>query len=878
VLSAGTSTTVAVSIARSSGSSGAVQVKVTGLARGVTAQAITIPAGATRGSITLTSRADAEQGFGLATVRAVDDSGAAAKAPLRIDVRGRPGTVDTTFDGGSRTLDFGRGLDHGTANVLLPDGRIVVGGATFTGSHSYPFVARYLPDGKLDPTFAAGGVVIEKGLGTDEHRAIVDVSRMAVQPDGKLVVLLASMKVLRYDEQGQRDPTFGTAGVAAVDFGTTAADGNGLALQPDGRIVVVGSASVTQLEEHFGLLRLATNGSYDPSFGTNGRVVTSMSSAGDFAVAVGLDVTGATTNAIVVAGSAWSGEIAVARYVGSNGDLDPGFHGDGKLLFRLTPHPESSSALGLVMRNGKLVILAYDSRGSGGCALVRVLAGGTLDPTFGASGVSYIPFVGTDGCADLALRSTGGIVVAGRRSYGNDDDMQIYQAQEDGRGLSPSFGTNGVTIVSFGPGFDGATAVAVQNDDRIVVTGLASIDSDHDVALVRLATDGTLDPTFGAAGKIHTNIGKGDDVLSSAMMLADGRILATGASFNGSVFELLALRLTATGYLDPTFGTGGIVRRGFPGRPDYSVRGQGIALQPDGKIVVGGAANLWHAVARFMPDGAPDTEFGQGGLATSRGFGPGRSFAFQADGELVVAGGSGGHFGIARFTGTGTASSFGRFGVVETSFGSLEYANAVVVQPGDQKLIAVGEQYLQGGTSTRDWAAARYLPNGALDPSFHGDGKLLLDLGADDVASAIALQADGKILIGGTTGSAATSSFIIARYSDSGAVDATFGAGGRASASAGAQAEMHAVVLQPDGAMIGVGCGGAPRQSIVLTRWDANGAPDPKFGAAGTSMTKPGAASTCARASFRLPDGKLLVVGSSNDGLDDDALVVRYWN
>lgn len=879
-LTAGATESVTVSVTRSAGVAQSLRLEVVGLPDGLTASPLEIGADTASGTLNVASATSALQGRHTATVRATDAAGRVASSALVLQVRGRPGALDTTWEGGSRTLSFGSStFDQAFASAIQPDGKLVVGGFSFTGSHAYPYLARYLANGNLDPSFGAGGLVVEEGLGIEDlNPSAVSVVAIALQPDGKELALLSSMKVLRYDAGGKRDLTFGSGGLASIDFGTPRAEGVDLARQPDGRIVVTGIAHMfpAAIKSSFGVVRLDANGAYDPSFGANGRALTAFSAADAYPTSVSVDVTSGATNDIVVAGFTTDGEIAVARYLGTNGALDPAFDGDGKLLFR--PGPATFNAASEVLvSDGKLTLLANTSNGSG---LVRILRDGTRDATFGQNGVATMPTGGLVWASGMAPRPGGGFVVAGGTGApGDDADLAAVFLLDDGS-ADTSVSPYGMVTASFGAKFEDSKSVVAQNDGRIVLVGGATIGTDRDLALVRFGADGVLDPTFGGAGKVRTNVGRGDDLISSAILLDDGRVLATGATFNGSLFEFLTLRLTPSLDLDPTFGKAGVVRSRDINRDDYSARGNGIAVQPDGKIVIGGAIELSHAVVRLSSEGAPDTTFGKGGTAHSgNGTGAGRSFALQSDGKLVVAGGSyDQNFGIARFTTTGKPDAFGLVGVVETSFGGRAQANAVAIQK-DQKLVVVGERYLPDVGASRDWAAARYLPDGSLDASFDGDGKLLLDLGGDDVASAIALQSDGKLLFAGRRQAGDVASFVVARYSSAGVPDATFGVAGRVTSPVGTRGDVHRLSVQADGSIVLLGCAvSAQREGTVLSRLRPDGSPDAAFGTAGTSFSAAPLGARCGRAMLRLPDGKLLVLGSARSGFDEDVLLERYWN
>jgi uncharacterized delta-60 repeat protein len=145
------------------------------------------------------------------------------------------------------------------------------------------------------------------------------------------------------------------------------------------------------------------------------------------------------------------------------------------------------------------------------------------------------------------------------------------------------------------------------------------------------------------------------------------------------------------------------------------------------------------------------------------------SVAIQSDGGIVVAGSASGigpvagnvDFALVRYTaGGGVDTSFGG-GVVTTDFGQREYASAVAIQA-DGKIVAVGATL--DANNSGSFALARYNPDGSLDPSFDEDGKKVSGFGADDQALAMALQPDGKIVAAGFTNAQGTRDFALGRY------------------------------------------------------------------------------------------------------------------
>ncbi len=187
--------------------------------------------------------------------------------------------------------------------------------------------------------------------------------------------------------------------------------------------------------------------------------------------------------------------------------------------------------------------------------------------------------------------------------------------------LDLTFGTDGKVLTDFSGNGDAGTAVALQADGRIVVAGLARSGIDEasaDFALARYEADGTLDSSFGNAGRVITDFAANFDIASAVAIQADGKIVAAGRSQNDSGIDFALARYDSDGNLDPTFGTGGMVRTVFP---TGISRILAVAIQADQKIVAAGRAigpNVYDfALARYNVDGTLDPSFGSGGMVTT---------------------------------------------------------------------------------------------------------------------------------------------------------------------------------------------------------------------------------------------------------------------
>ncbi|HYV90130.1 MAG TPA: T9SS type A sorting domain-containing protein [Chitinophagales bacterium] len=335
------------------------------------------------------------------------------------------------------------------------------------------------------------------------------------------------------------------------------------------------------------------------------------------------------------------------------------------------------------------------------------------------------------------------------------------------------------------------------------------------------------------------------------------------------------------GMLDSTFGINGISNC-LPGGAGYSV-----AIQTDGKIVVGGVENGDFAVARFESSGLLDSTFSSDGVVVVNLGPPGfLKVAIQSDGKILESGTDGSLFGLARFNTDGTLdNSFSGNGTVLTSFNDSNYLSSgygLTIQP-DDKIIQVGESWSNSGI--KGFAVARFNTDGSLDNSFGTGGKVLTTIGnALPYATCAVVQPDGKILVGGTSWSAtiAPSCFALARYNSNGTLDIDFGVGGMVTTYFGAgdasdDDEGYAIVLQPDGKILMTGNSiiGINFSKLAIIRYNANGTPDLTFGVEGKVLSD----FPCNAYAIALQqDGKIIIAGAGKDDslFKADILLARY--
>jgi uncharacterized delta-60 repeat protein len=343
---------------------------------------------------------------------------------------------------------------------------------------------------------------------------------------------------------------------------------------------------------------------------------------------------------------------------------------------------------------------------------------------------------------------------------------------------------------------------------------------------------------------------------------------------------LVSAAQAAPGDLDPTFSGDGKSITDFGGNDEAF----SVALQPDGKIVAVGGTGVDFALARYNPDGSLDPSFsGDGKQTTDFGAGDRASgLVLQSDGKIValgytLRGGGGQDFALARYNPDGSLDpSFSGDGKQTTDFGgTMDEARDVALQP-DGKIVAVGSAF----GDARDFALARYTPDGSLDATFSADGKQSTDLGADDAASSVAIQFDGKIVAAGYAGGGdfeSPTDFALARYNSDGSLDASFSGSGVQSTDLGGDDAASGVALQPDGKIVAVGYAGPGGvYDFALTRYNPDGSLDPSFSGDGKQTTHFDGNDAAWGVALQ-SDGKIVAVGHAGVGArPGDFALARY--
>ena len=662
------------------------------------------------------------------------------------------GSLDTTFgeDGYAREEVLAALPGRESYPIVVDmqvtsDNRIIVIGSSYTSldnTNAWYFLAtKFNPDGSVDTNFGTDGVLNIAGYDLEESTY---GARAALQPDNQILVVAYNTvdfnsTVFRFDANGVLDPSFGNSGYADLDFGAA-----NIRLLDNGQFIVAG--------EYFDSTRLNDDGSVDATYGDGGYSQP--------------DVVGDThshaleilpSGQLQFVGRNYDGQfddMTVAR-VNADGSLDTTYGTNG---FYTIDTGANETAFGLVIdADGSSFVLGewndYSGQFVGGetvqdFAVAKLTPAGILDTSFGGDGFVTTGVVGSYAVGDSAFgvveQADGKIIVGGSLNFQNQGDVALVRYLADGS-VDTTYGDRGVAIIDIGNEIGYEFDVTMQADGKVIVAGPTTIDFDNSFAVARVNTDGTLDNTFGTNG--------------TAVVSANGNIYATA-----------------------------------------------VVVQNDGKIVIGGYGYTnegRYILTRLNPDGSMDDDFG---MQFYSGFsGTIEDLAMQGTKIIVTGGNNGDAAATLRINEDGTRDfTFGNNGVAFTNL-SFQYESGteVVVQPDNKIVIASSDRV--GNTS--DWAVERYNANGTLDTSFGNNGLFTLDVtgGFDgDALNTLALQADGKILIGGHS----DNQFKVGRLNSNGTLDTSFGDSGITTASFGSQRaneRVNDVTVLSNGDTIAVG-------------------------------------------------------------------------
>ena len=395
---------------------------------------------------------------------------------------------------------------------------------------------------------------------------------------------------------------------------------------------------------------------------------------------------------------------------------------------------------------------------------------GTLDKTFTTLGYANLDYTGTtERASTLALQPDGKIIIIGDNVVGLDPTQdKMYIARISDKGVKDqTFGTGGVLKLDTGEKKEYGRDGLVLSDGKILALSSSTVGTTNNMVVVRVTSAGVLDATFGTAGK-YTFDNKGSGVVARSMAVqSDGKIVVGGES-GGKFF---VTRLTAAGAIDATFGTAGVTT--ISAVTASSINTSKLLIQKDGKIILVGYGfdgnnNCSLAVARFTTAGALDATYGTDGLAEIDFSGNEFYYcaALQSDGKLVV----GGKFAPL------TAAKYETFaarlttaGKVDATFGTSGYYRGDLSTTQEEMRgmdILYDGSIVMAGYIGDDIGVVRLKQSGVLELTFAKTGFAIIDVPntTKDQANAVKIDKSNKILLGGVINFSSTSeNFMVAR-------------------------------------------------------------------------------------------------------------------
>ena len=675
------------------------------------------------------------------------------------------GAIDTSFGSdGMQTIDFGNSDDRGGKIAVDSADRVLVSGYSYQGSTGNDFaVARLTTVGELDASFSGDGkLTVDFGSSNDLAQRVTVDSANRVLVAGYSQSSSNDFAVMRLTAAGVLDTDFAGDGMQTIDFGGSNDRAWAVAVDSADRIIVGGSSYQGATGNDFAVARLTTAGLLDESFDSDGKQTVHFGGTSDYGTSVTVD----SVDRILVAGYSWQGitreDFAVARLT-TGGALDSSFDSDGKQTVDFGGLSDIGFSVAVDADN-QVLVGGYSSQGATtgqDFAVTRLTTTGVLDAGFGSNGkvTTDIGIPTADYGQDVvAYQSDGKLLVVGT----TNGDMFVVRHNVDGT-LDSTFGGTGVVKIDFDSSSDRGLSIVIDSFDRILVGGYSYQGiTNWDFVVARLTNDGELDTTFSNDGKQTIDFGSSEFGGDIALDSAD-RILIGGHSLQGTAgWDFAVARLTSDGDLDTTFDLDGKQTIDF-GSSEYDGR---IAVDSTDRVLIAGYSNQGtptgqdFAVARLTASGALDTTFDGDGKQTidfggSRGLDLASSIVVDSLDRVLVAGYSrqdstGNDFAVARLTIDGALdTAFDEDGKKTIDFGNTqEGASGITVDRVDRVLITGTTS--QGTPTGNDIAVVRLTTTGILDASFGIDGKQTIDFGyGNDSGYSVAIDKRGDVLVAG---------------------------------------------------------------------------------------------------------------------------------
>ncbi len=787
------------------------------------------------------------------------------------------GVPDSSFSfNGKAFAGFGRGNDSAEKSALCADGSMIVLGRAGRGvSYSYALV-KFTPQGAADASFGNDGVVDLNLASFNIPSLYSEAVDLAVGPDCSAYVAGGhgpDMSVGKYSPSGALVQVFDGGETGFLLNGVIQA----LTIQPDGSVLAVGNqgneyrdyAVYRYLPSGALDINFGNGGRSYAHMGWKGRPTSiRVESGGKIVVTGSIIPDGSPTPAITQA--------LIARY-NFDGSLDGSFNGSGVYVGPARNGRSEVFQKSFTLADGRTLAAGTSSLpdifNPKKYVFSRFMPNGKPDSFFGSRG-TIISTLGTDDRSYIfEYQNNGSLFVGNERAkiykFDINAGLDLSYGTQGSVALEPYVGVNSLTSSP-----DGKLVVGgVLFGNRPAPVGNTS---DNDMAVLSLNSDGSPDTGFNGVGKASRDIGDNVSLISDVALQADGKIVVAGGltSYPGSggfFYGTGVSRYNPDGTPDMTFGDNGKVYLSSSD-PRATTSVLGVAAQPDGKILAagligssGGSNSSGIRVTRFNGDGSLDASFGSGGIFTymQQGFNA-FDIALQPDGKIVVGGFNSNYdFMLMRLTPDGALDpELGGTGIVTTDINSYDTGATMVIQP-NGKIILAGAS----GMYYTDFSMVRFNSNGTLDQTFGRRGKVITNMGAgvESSISSVALTPDGNIVAAGYRRAQTTSGIVVARYTGKGMLDSSFASGGIFKPDAGFESYYFAQSAQVanDGSVF---ITGGFISNIRILKLTPAGVPDETWAPGGFLNTGIYSGGGYGPDSLLDTEGRLVVSGVGNSG------------
>lgn len=694
---------------------------------------------------------------------------------------------------------------------ILPSGKFLTYGKAQLNYGQQTLLVKYNSNGSIDTSFGNNGQV------TSNSFPVAGATSLIIQPDNKIVALgveylqpspsvyISKFVLERFNDDGSIDSTFANLGRVVTEFAFGYNTPLSIALQADGKIVAVGSTP----NNRFAIARYTTNGLLDNTFDTDGKVTTSFGvGTNSYAKFVSVD----SNSKIMLVGSMHNTTSNIysavfARY-NTNGSLDISFDGDGLVTNPISATDSSVNFISaLAQTDGKfIVITSADPQGSYYFATNfvtrRYNADGTTDLSFGVNGKVITTIQpGFNNAKNIAIQADGKILVVGHSRpleliYNTaPNEFNVIRYNNNGT-LDTTFDNDGKAKTNFDSSNDECTILLAQPDGKHIAIGTKIFTEPNntfhkDIALARYTNEGSLDSTFGNAGKVVSVFGQNVNYINNAVLQPDGRIVISNTTyyFGASTYSYELIRYNSNGSLDSTYGTNGKVAIEFETKS--------LLTQIDGKIITISLSfdtlnNIFLTLKRYTNSGIVDNTFDNDGIVSIIGnYNVPITSIIQPDGKIIVSTNSTDSLGqigtsLTRFNNDGSIDT--TFVNTFTSIDLVFSPKSIFIQP-NGKIILAGLRQVYNGFDFYMFTSVRFNFDGSIDTTYGTNGILDANLGnyytPYRVIQSIVLQPDGKFIVAlgkfeyfTAAPTPNTYDIVIVRFDTTGNYDNSFGTGG----------------------------------------------------------------------------------------------------